>query len=103
MTHHDRPPHSDRADSVTAKDPPARRLTPARVTGAIGVALVVNLVLAWIGAMIGATMIACGQPVGATAITISTVVVMTVGAFMVALVARRRPGCRPSPLGQGSR
>ncbi|NTW39818.1 MAG: hypothetical protein HGA44_07990 [Cellulomonadaceae bacterium] len=69
------------------------RITAARVAIATGVALVLNLVVLWIGSASGATLeVEAPEPINALTVAISTVLPMALGAYVVARITRRRPG-----------
>lgn len=69
-----------------------RRVSPVRVAVATGAGLVLNLVALWIGSANGATLeIDAPEPINALTVAISTVLPMALGAYVVALVARRKP------------
>ncbi len=70
---------------------PVRSLGIAVPTAAVA-AIVVNLVVLFIGRAAGATLVAAGQPVGVAQVIIATGVTFALGTGLLWLVARRRPG-----------
>ncbi|MGC3953158.1 MAG: DUF6069 family protein [Propionicimonas sp.] len=69
---------------------PVRPMTIAVPIAAVA-AVVVNVVVLFIGQAAGAALVAGGQPVGVVQVIIATLVTFALGAGLLWLVARRRP------------